>query len=415
MSKRQQKEELILIKVIDAMCGSGKSTAIFKLMNSRFIEDLSSKYIYVTPFLSEIDTRIPEELPLLDFKTPINVGNGKLESLKSLVKNGSNIATTHVLFSMLDVEVVDMIVDAGYILVIDEALNCIRQESDLTKRDIEALLKSGMVNVDYGKRGKMCWNESFYPEHDGKYKDVRNMCHLGVAYTFKDRFLMFEIPPKLLQDLPEVYVLTYLFAGSDMRCWLEMNNIEYSYMDNFELGLVPESELKAIVRDNLTILEPRSLKSDNQRNGTLSKTWFDKASKEPIKKYKNMLRSVVSHLKIKVGEVFWTTFKSHQTKLQGNSYTKGISDDMPAFLPLNTRATNDYRDYRLCMYACNVFKSPVLVDYITSHGVNVNEDIYSLGEMIQFIWRGRIRQNQPMDVLILSHRMRNLLKEWLYD
>lgn len=404
-----------MIKVVDSMCGSGKSTAMFRLINEKYINDLSSKFIYVTPFLSEINDRIPKEMPMLDFKTPHNLGNGKLESLKSLVDSGSNIATTHVLFSLLTPEIVDSLVEQQYILVIDEALECIRQESDLKRTDIEALLTSGMVTINHAKRGKLHWNEGVYPKHDGKYNEVRNMCNLGVAYAFKDQFLMFEIPPKLLSELPEVYILTYLFHGSDMRCWLEMNGLNFEYMDNDKLGLLPETELKALVRENLNILKPRSLMAIRQKNGTLCSGWYKTARKPDIQKFKNVVKSAMIHHKVKMGEVFWTTYKAKQQVMQGNSYTKGISDDMPAFLPLNTRATNAYRDYRFCIYMCNLFKNPVLVEYINEQGVDVDEETYALSEMIQFIWRGRIRQNQPMDVLILSHRMRKLLEDWINE
>jgi hypothetical protein len=41
--------------------------------------------------------------------------------------------------------------------------------------------------------------------------------------------------------------------------------------------------------------------------------------------------------------------------------------------------------------------------------------MFSLSEMIQFIWRGCIRKGEPMKVLILSERMRGLLIKWLNE
>lgn len=397
------------------MCGSGKSTKMFDMMNRMYADDISKRFLYVTPFLSEIDTRVPEEMPMLEFTTPKNVGEGKVESLKNLVECGRNIATTHVLFSMLTPEIVEALIEQDYVLVIDEALDCVRQQSDLDTSDVEALLTSGMVTVNYRQRGKLFWNEELYPSHTGKYSEVRNMCKLGVAYSYKDQFLMFEYPPKLLSELSDVFILTYLFNGSDMRCWIELHNIPYEIMDNNELGLLSEDIIKQKVRENLNIIKTKSLLATNQRKTTLSKRWFSKAKPDAVHQYQKIMRSVVSHNNIRAGEVFWTTFKSHSGKLKGAGYTKGVSDDMPAFLPMNTRATNDYRDYRLCMYGCNLFKNPVQANYIREQGVDVDEDTYALSEMIQFIWRGRIRQYEPMDVLILSDRMRGLLEDWLND
>ena len=134
-----------------------------------------------------------------------------------------------------------------------------------------------------------------------------------------------------------------------------------------------------------------------------------------LRKYKAMLGSCVVSNKAKAGDVFWTTFKEKQKVMSGAGYTKGVSEDMPSFLPLNIRATNKYADYSLCMYTVNLYKNPVEVGYLRYNGIRVNEDDFALSEMIQFIWRGCIRKGEPMKVLILSKRMRNLLENWLNE
>ena len=67
--------------------------------------------MYITPFLSEIDERVPQELPELNFKSPVNTGNGKMGSLASLVEKGENVASTHALFSMLTKEIVEKLIE----------------------------------------------------------------------------------------------------------------------------------------------------------------------------------------------------------------------------------------------------------------------------------------------------------------
>lgn len=396
------------------MCGTGKSTKMFEIMRDKAKKDDNVRFLYITPFLSEIDERIPKELPEMDFYTPENNGKGKIGDLKMLVFEGKNIASTHVLFSRLTPQIVDMLIQKQYILVIDEAISCVGLlDKNLVPTDTRDLIKSGMVISDPTKRNQLSWNEVEYPEHDGRYAFVRNLCNLGVVYCYADTFLMFEYPPKLLTALNEVWVLTYLFKGSDMRCWLDLSEIPYSIVDNASLGLLSEDVLKQNIRNNLEIVTNRSTNAKCQRITTLSKGWFEKAKKEEITKYKAMLRSCVVSNKAKAGEVFWTTYKDHQRQMQGTGYTKGVSDDMPAFLPMNIRATNDYRNYTLCMYAVNIFKNPVEVNYLKSNGIDVDEDVFALSEMIQFVWRGAIRQGKPMKVLILSDRMRNLLIKWL--
>lgn len=405
-----------MINVIDSMCGTGKSTKMFQMMQDIFDKDNTKKFLYVTPFLSEIEERVPSTLPTMNFQSPENKGKGKLGDLDYLIKHDYNVSTTHVLFGMLTPNIVDMLIEKQYILVIDEAISSIGALSnDFNTSDTKALLKSSMVYSDGSTRGKLSWNEDDYPEHDGKYSKIRSMCQLGMLYHYKEQFLMFEYPPKLLKELDQVFILTYLFRGSDMRCWLDLNKMEYRYLDNSALGLVSEKAIKADIKKKLEILTSRSLASKKQQKGTLSSTWYKNAKSETLKAYKGMLRSCVVQQKAKVGDVFWTTFKDRQVVMSGAGYTKGISEDMPSFLPMNIRATNKYADYWLCMYALNLYKNPMEVDYLRENGVTVDEDLFSLSEMIQFVWRGCIRKGEPMKVFILSERMRGLLENWLNE
>ena len=71
--------------------------------------------------------------------------------------------------------------------------------------------------------------------------------------------------------------------------------------------------------------------------------------------------------------------------------------------------------YKLCMYPININKRPTEISYLSERGVDFNKELYALSEMIQFIWRGCIRQGQPMKVLVVSKRMRKLLEDWINE
>ena len=43
----------------------------------------------------------------------------------------------------------------------------------------------------------------------------------------------------------------------------------------------------------------------------------------------------------------------------------------------------------------------------------MDEDLYGLSEMIQWIWRSRIRNGEKINIYVPSIRMRTLLKSWL--
>jgi hypothetical protein len=43
------------------------------------------------------------------------------------------------------------------------------------------------------------------------------------------------------------------------------------------------------------------------------------------------------------------------------------------------------------------------------------KDAYALTELIQWVWRSRIRKGEPITLYLPSPRMRRLFEEWLND
>lgn len=404
-----------MINILDSMMGTGKTTGIFKMMKDN---QEGKRYLYISLFLDEVGDgntgtlgRIQKELPEMNFKMPKNLGDGKLKSLKDMVSMGYNIASTHSLFGIFDNELVEMLVSSQYTLIIDEAVDCISLFDEVNKSDVQMILSGEIATVQ--ESGRLIWNEVRYPEHEGKYRHIRELCALGSLYLHNNVVLIWEYPPKLLELLQEVYIITYLFEGSIMSSWMKINNLPYEYLDNDSLGLKSESEVKRIAKENLTFLSSPSLEKFKQNRYTFSSGWHEGITKDKAKAVKSILRSTMVGQEAKSGDIFWTSFLSSKTKLQGAGYTKAVRGGLEPFLPFNTKATNNYRNYWLCMYTVNLFKNPIEVGYLRSRGVEFNEDDFALSQMIQFIWRGCIREGKPMKVLILSNRMRSLLEGWL--
>ena len=110
--------------------------------------------------------------------------------------------------------------------------------------------------------------------------------------------------------------------------------------------------------------------------------------------------------------MIWTTFKdrvdkdSKKNKVIPRSYRT-------AFISCNLRATNQYKDRDTVAYLINKHSDPIIIKFLNSKGATINEDIYSLSELIQFVWRSAIRDNKPINLYIPSERMRNIFKAWL--
>lgn len=88
-------------------------------------------------------------------------------------------------------------------------------------------------------------------------------------------------------------------------------------------------------------------------------------------------------------------------------------EDFSTFLSCNTKATNQYSDRHLCLYMVNRFLQPQIADFYKKRGQPIDEDVFALSEMIQWIWRSAIRKGEPITVYIPSRRMRELFLDWL--
>lgn len=406
-----------MIKVLDSVMGTGKTTGIFNMMRN----NPDKRYLYIGLFIQEVgdgntstEGRIQKELPELKFKMPKNIGDGKLSGLKRLVKDGHNIASTHALFSMFDLEIVELLVSNNYTLIIDEAVDAITTYKNIKKSDIDIMINTGVIVKAEDGKIEWCGDRFTDEEYDGKFLEVKELCGLGSLYWYDEEVLIWEYPPKLLLELQEVIVITYLFEGSIMCNWMKVNNIPYSFMDNKEFGLVDNEIVMSVIREKLEIVVPSKLTKLKLSGSACSVNWFDKkATADQYSAMKRILENFVDTNSLKVGEVFWTTFLNKKAKLEGKGFTRVPKNGLSPFLSFNTKATNDYMNYRACMYAVNVYKTPTETGYLASKGIIFDQDQYALSMMVQFLWRGCIRKGEYMKVLVLSERMRDLLRGWL--
>jgi len=207
-----------------------------------------------------------------------------------------------------------------------------------------------------------------------------------------------------------------------MSCWMKRNSIPYEYDNGNTLCLGDPAKIKRTIRDNLTILSSRKIdsaySSESDKTWRYSSNWYKKSLASERMEIKKALESCVANHGERDGLVLWTTFLGYADKLAGKGYKKSfVSPDtgkeLPPFLSFNTKAINDYREHDLVLYTVNLFRSRTEIDYLNSKGVEFNEDLWALQEMLQFIWRARIRQGKPTKVLVLSQRMRKLLTDWM--
>lgn len=156
----------------------------------------------------------------------------------------------------------------------------------------------------------------------------------------------------------------------------------------------------------INMLKESKLNDFGQNNGALYKNWYNNNRKLLPSIKKCMFNFSHNIIQAKSKTIIWTTFSSYRKHLTGMGYAKG-------FVACNARSTNIYGDRHIVMYMVNRYLNPYLKKFFEGYNIIVDEDGYALSEMIQFIWRSAIRNNEPIYCYIPSKRMRDLLQDYI--
>lgn len=395
------------ITVVDAMPGKFKTTWAMRHM---VIMSKLRPFIYITPYLDEVD-RVVNYVKSNNIKVAIpeaSKGKGsKSEHLKKLIANGSNIVTTHALFDRIDSETLELFKIKGYVLYLDEVHEVVKRHN-MTEQDLSLLRNSNYINIM--EDGRIEWIAENY---DGRFEEFKNLCNLGALFYYADNVYVWCFPIEVFKYMIHTYIMTHMFEGQIQSAYYKMYGLAYDmnyviregnscklveYKKEYEI-----EDIKAI-KDKIHIYEGTL----NYSKGlTLSSTFLSNCSEDVAKVIRNNIYNYFYNIvKGKSEENMWTTLKETKSKLKGKGYTKG-------FVPLNARATNKYIHKVNLAYVYNRYLNPIDKNFFFSRGISINEDLYSLSELLQWIFRSRIREGKDINIYLPSERMRNLLKDYL--
>ena len=395
------------IKVVDMMMGAGKTSAAINFINS---SGRGERFIFVTPYLSEVE-RIMKECKKKDFVQPQPLGS-KIKHFEYLLEKQKNIVTTHALFKHFNKKVCKKIKECGYTLIMDEVTDVICDIA-ITKKDRELILE----NYAHIEDGFITWDDSDYT---GKLECYKNLA-LEKSLLINDigDRVSWIMPPRYFNSFKEVYILTYMFDAQVQKYYFDLYGFEQKKIcvkgdniDNFEFSETPVEVNKKDYNKLITIVEHKKLNKIGEKEHALSHSWHCKNSNvgdgDVDKVRKNCCNFVKNIEKSPADKVMWTTFKEHKKNIQGKGYTGG-------FIPLNLRASNEYRKKNCVAYLINRFMDPRIVVFFRNYGIEVDQDKFATSEMLQFIWRSAIRDGKPITVYVPSARMRRLLKDWIKE
>ena len=412
-----------VIEILDCCCGSGKTT--------KLIDDISklnndTKVIYVTPLLSEcyrvsgaypketedgdVDYSQPEiqefggyiydtshKLYSKFFQHPTasNKDGSKLTGLTSLLEQGHNITTTHALFRSLTKEHLDLIKSQNYLLIIDEVLSVYTEYLEL-KNELPKLLENKIMFLDIDGV-TLRWNRTLCCDLE-RYETEINLCNSGSLLLLDNKVLLWEMSPEILSCFKQIKMATYLFDGSYMCGFLKYHGFTYTTETFGKKGKDFKSLIQIVNDDKLNKIGDRitALSSSSQVN--------NRTYNEQLKK--NLVNLFNHKHKVPKEERLWCCYKGAFNSIKGFGYTKN-------FLAVGTKATNNYAHTSVVAFTVNLFANPIIARHLQTKGITIDENKLALGEMIQWLYRSRIRKDKSIVAYIPSRRMRELLIDWL--
>lgn len=362
-----------IIYVIDAPCGFGKTSWAIQNINNNPDES----YIYCTPFLDEV-SRVRKHCGAYErFKEPVPYTGTKIDDFNTLLSRGDDITVTHTTFLNATPETLELIRTGDYTLIIDEVLDVITDfnkvqsvenapRQNVNNSDVKMLLDNNIIQID--DNGRVLWIGSEYD--DCKFSEVQRFAKLGRLYCVDNNFLLTVFPPEIFKCFKSIYILTYMFGGSMFKYYLDLFNIKYELKsvikennkyDIVDYNPIYDMEFRKKCKALITICDNRNM--NNYKTNTLSKTWYDRCSKEDMKTLQNHVynyfRRYLQKARACNGDIMWTCYEKYRSKLEGAGYTverkltaveKKLPKDkqdklkqkLSCFVPCNARATNDY-------------------------------------------------------------------------
>ncbi len=429
----------VKVKVIDALMGTGKTQRMIHDM-ADLPEDVC--IIYITPLLSETHRIAGTEFSIKDekkkplknefgcyiydeshplcqkrFRHPESQqGDGKIGGLKYLIENNHNIVATHALFKMLTLEIVELLLSRNYYLFMDEVLdvwNVVDDDDiDLKKDELSRLQENEHVFLDDDGYTLKFNHQRFGNVSGTAYEKIAGLCDLNQLLII-NKCAIWQMPSMALNAFKSIVVGTYLYEGSLLSAYFKHFGFEVE-VERF--GKKP-SEIKHLIN---IVYNPDgrgkdSLNDIGEKINSLSYTKITKDSdlqvelgKKLSNYYKGSSRALANINKAKQQDRLWTAPKKVYKKIGGNAFKA-------SWLASTVKATNDYSGRWALAYLIEKNMKPAMSVLLRKINAHVDEDIYALSELVQWVWRSRIRKDQSIYVYVPSKRMRDLLENWLDD
>lgn len=364
--------------------------------------------MFITPYLTEVD-RIISSCPQKEFKQPMEFGS-KLNGIKYLLRSKRNIVSTHSLFNLFDDEVVELVKQGGYILIMDEVASVI-DKFVISKYDAKTVCNE---YTSSDEDGRLHWETTKY---EGRFEKYKAAIESGCVYYYNNNTLLWMFPVEVFRAFANVYIMTYMFDAQLQKYYFDYHGVTYrnlyiegNSLDTYRITDKPIKYKYDNFKELIHVCEDDKFNHIGEDWYALSKAWYARNAKEEgIRRLRNNCYNFFRRVSKTASKLnLWTTFSEFQDVVAREGYTRG-------FLSCNSRATNKYREKVSVAYLINRFLDPNIKNFFVGQNITVDEENYALSEMLQFLWRSAIRDGKEVWLYIPSKRMRTLLLDWINE
>ena len=396
------------ITIKDYPCGSGKTTSMIKSFKQE------EKYLVILSYLSEVD-RIIEDTTDVSFVEPVaedNIQNTKTESLKDLLLTGRNVATTHSMYERLVPLAEEGLLD-DYNIIIDEVPEVVKAVSTKSKTSIkEFYVNSGFIEVE--DNGLVLatdkWREKKEEVADTLSNKILTYAETGCLYLLGEHMFIWAMPSKLLSAGKSVTILTYKAEGSLLVSYMRKLSLPYLIQSNkYKEEAFREQAAELINLQDIPSISKLKLSHTGQQEGMRSSNYYSKLSCG----LKNLRSRQLKGLDL--SNVLLTCKKD--AWIQNNGKAGVFAQGSKMFENTNwiantTRGTNDYAHCFHLIYLYDQHINPLVAGWLNNSSRHF-DDAYALTELIQWVWRSRIRKGEPITLYLPVPRMRSIFIDWL--
>lgn len=331
-----------------------------------------------------------------------------------------------------------------------------------TNWDIDNMISNKFLIKSSTNENLLTWNTS--NETTSIYSSLEDYFKQYDVYCFSSEennsnYYVTLFPIKAFNIFKNIYVLTYIWDAQIMKAYFDFYGAQYNYLypiphitisdeSNKFVGKLGENsyyllhlkkqyyntESIILQKARLNISIP-SYKLDeynllvkdsdsrcalfNNIKPNLSYTFYTTKLNSDIgldflktikKNIKNLMANNVPRNLLKNAKIIWTVYDCAKEDISKGCRYINLNN----YIPINTKATNEYKDSNILIYLVNRYLNPCILNFITKYcNSDFNMDLYSLSELIQWIWRSAIRDDKAICIYIPSSRMLNLFLEWI--